>query len=529
VSLGGAFKNTGIRLAQKLLLGCEKRLYHGLSSRSYALVKATLRALSAMVAQGVTVAREMLQTFDFTVLAPETWMNRRNIKKNEHIRMCYVKFCLSFLISGDAAVISKALATRGLLSSVFKSLPLDSTEVVYFFLSVLHQEVVNNKAVTKKTKVSFFTSYALYQIALLLGRHEEEIEIIESNGLDGTKTLLRKFAYSFLTELCCSQQTGIVFPCQQPVYPGRTNNPVLLHFIERLPAPWSDPLLSDLVVNIVTACPDLVHPYFGQSSLTLEPRDSQPWFSLVQFLLQVLTKTTTHLSVITATVPYHPHKLAQHVKSLVSPPLVSRGILTRGLQHKKETVQYASLMLLSVILDKVLEVKKACDHVGIQDSRWGKSAVGPSEERTFLCTFLEEIWKILPDVNILISACHKTSPTLATASSGRVVKSESLPSTEAVCLTSDMAVYPVQLIALILKVMISYQCSFADTFVRIGYDPGKLIQEKNLLDQDPQIQCLILKLLLHAQAETWIVVCPGYLPFRVFHHRIKQEAMLYQK
>jgi hypothetical protein len=92
-----------------------------------------------------------------------------------------------------------------------------------------------------------------------------------------------------------------------------------------------------------------------------------------------------------------------------------------------------------------------------------------------------------------------------------------------------MAVYPVQLIALILKVMISYQCSFADTFVRIGYDPGKLIQEKNLLDQDPQIQCLILKLLLHAQAETWIVVCPGYLPFRVFHHRIKQEAMLYQK
>ena len=27
--------------------------------------------------------------------------------------MCYVRFCLSFLISGDAAVISKAMETKG--------------------------------------------------------------------------------------------------------------------------------------------------------------------------------------------------------------------------------------------------------------------------------------------------------------------------------------------------------------------------------------------------------------------------------
>ena len=81
---------------------------------------------------------------------------------------------------------------------------------------------MNNKAVTKKAKVSFFSSYALRQIAQLFGRHEEEIEIMESDGSDGTKlTPLRQFVHYFLTELCCSQQTGIVFPCRQPVYPGR--------------------------------------------------------------------------------------------------------------------------------------------------------------------------------------------------------------------------------------------------------------------------------------------------------------------
>ena len=84
-SVSGAFKNTGMQLARKLLLGFEKRLYYGLNSRSYALVKATLRILSAMVAQGVTVAREMLQTFDFTVLAPETWTNRRNVKASRFL------------------------------------------------------------------------------------------------------------------------------------------------------------------------------------------------------------------------------------------------------------------------------------------------------------------------------------------------------------------------------------------------------------------------------------------------------------
>ena len=79
-----------------------------------------------------------------------------------------------------------------------------------------------------------------------------------------------------------------------------------------------------------------------------------------------------------------------------------------------------------------------------------------------------------------------------------------------------MAVYPVQLTARILKTMINYQCLFADTFVRIGYDPGKLIQDSRLLAGGSLIQCLVLELLLYAQAETWIVVCHGYLHFRVF-------------
>ena len=96
-----------------------------------------------------------------------------------------------------------------------------------------------------------------------------------------------------------------------------------------------------------------------------------------------------------------------------------------------EVVRYASLLLLSVILDKVLEVKMACDRVATEDSRWRESTVGSSEEGTFLCAFLGEIWKVLPDVNILISACHKASPTLAAASSGNVLKPESLQSAEA--------------------------------------------------------------------------------------------------
>lgn len=66
-----------------------------------------------------------------------------------------------------------------------------------------------------------------------------------------------------------------------------TNNPVLLRFINGLAAPWDDPLLSDLVVTILTTCPDLMHAYFVRASLTLEPRASQPWFTLVQFLVQV--------------------------------------------------------------------------------------------------------------------------------------------------------------------------------------------------------------------------------------------------
>lgn len=85
-------------------------------------------------------------------------------------------------------------------------------------------QVVHNKAISKKAKVAFFNSYALGQIAKLFGRREEQIEIIDESeaASTGTKlTLMCEFVHGFLIDLCCSQQTGIAFPCKQPISPGR--------------------------------------------------------------------------------------------------------------------------------------------------------------------------------------------------------------------------------------------------------------------------------------------------------------------
>ena len=78
-STGNDLHNIGVQLARKLLLSYGKRLYYGIG-HSYALVKATLRMLAAMVAQGVTIAREMLRSFDFTLKSLQTLANKRNLK-----------------------------------------------------------------------------------------------------------------------------------------------------------------------------------------------------------------------------------------------------------------------------------------------------------------------------------------------------------------------------------------------------------------------------------------------------------------
>ena len=69
--------------------------------------------------------------------------------------------------------------------------------------------------------------------------------------------------------------------------------------------------------------------------------------------------------------------------------------------------------MLFVILKKALEVKTACDRIAHDDERWGNSKDSIPTEGTFLYEFLEEIRKMLPDINILISARHKATSALS--------------------------------------------------------------------------------------------------------------------
>ena len=75
-------------------------------------------------------------------------------------------------------------------------------------------------------------------------------------------------------------------------------------------------------------------------------------------------------------------------------------------------------------------------------------------------------------------------------------------------MTLDMSVHPVQYVVGILKAMVCYQSLLPDSFVSVGYDLGKLIQDSTLLTGGSSVQLVVLELLEGSHPDTfrWLEV-----------------------
>ena len=68
----------------------------------------------------------------------------------------------------------------------------------------------------------------------------------------------------------------------------RSNNPVLLSFIQSLTLHLDKPLVQRLIISTVAACPDLLLPYMRTLPFSLEPRLSSKWVNSVDFIVKVI-------------------------------------------------------------------------------------------------------------------------------------------------------------------------------------------------------------------------------------------------
>ncbi|XP_048577840.1 nucleolar pre-ribosomal-associated protein 1 isoform X2 [Nematostella vectensis] len=466
----------GLHLVQRIIRNNLKLLYSCLNpGNTPKMVKAVLRLLVAMVTQGGAAAREVQSTFDFTLKALGVLPHKRDAKDAQDVRTCFIHFLLSFFMFGDDSVIRNILGLKKLIHPIFKGLVSDTPQLVHLVISTIRQKVVLNTAVPKKTKVQFFNPVALSQ---LMGLYQY------TYAEGGAEASVREAVDAILQDVCCTFKYGICFANSQGMLAKRSNNPMLLQFLQSLPKTLSGQHTQDLVVKILTCCPDLVNPYLSSMSITYEPRLSLPWITNMRFLVKLFKSLPLPSVMLSRCEMELETSIVPSLLSAVIPCGITRTILSHGVQHSSPNVKHQSLQVLLLILERSLDVVDVIQN---------HSKSHQSNKKAPLQLFREELLKRIPDVMILISLRQnimqgktKSNPTgdnQGGEQNGGDLLTQEVPSNA--------------ILSQALQAMFLYQELEPSVLTGVGFDLTKLLSECE--NVPPEIQDLTLKVLLMSQ------------------------------
>ncbi|KAF7729953.1 hypothetical protein EC973_003366 [Apophysomyces ossiformis] len=286
------------------------------------------------------------------------------------LRTSYVQFVLAFFIHGDAEIKKQVLALKGFASSVFTGIHEDAYQLIEEVLSVTYEHLIMDNAVSRSVKAYFFSSYILEQIAKVYTRTEPEKTSPDETGIPAD------LVHHFLVSVCSVPGVGVCFrdsgwypPSSVADDKGETGtkmetvqNRALAKFIMSL-KPVDDMRQQELLLKILSACPELVEGYWKGTSMTFEPRISSKWLANVT-LLQRITQLPipslyygdTHLY------PSTPPNVSTILENVL-PGVFGRSATSKGLQHASPLVRYATMTALAAAFQKFGKVVEAMQTV----------------------------------------------------------------------------------------------------------------------------------------------------------------------
>ena len=95
--------------------------------------------------------------------------------------------------------------------------------------------------------------------------------------------------HEFLIILLTSNRHGIAFHDRSlGSDSGKKHNQLISTILQSLDKPWEHEKPSELVVKILTACPDLIRSQLSYTEPFLIPRISKKWVAVIQFIKKVI-------------------------------------------------------------------------------------------------------------------------------------------------------------------------------------------------------------------------------------------------
>ncbi|XP_068000598.1 nucleolar pre-ribosomal-associated protein 1 isoform X4 [Melanerpes formicivorus] len=399
------FSVVGMNIVKKLIHSYMKLVYAALYSENHKMSQVCLTLLSAMVAQGPDSARDVFSHFDFNNKCLPGLLKKRSKKEKADVRVAYIRFALSFLIAGDNAILTQVLELQGFIQGILRTgINEDRVSTISLILSTLRTKVLQNKDVTKTQKVRFFTAEVLIHIASLYQWNgitdvsPEELKVIQGSREAG-KVMVRELVHNFLMKLCCSLKHGIPFCDPSLGTSGRGGNIVLLRFLVALKKAAEDEMVTDLVVNVLKVCPDLLNRYFKESQHSFLPRVKSTWLDNMK-LLKKIYEAQPEISNSFKTQEFIPlPRLLSMVMVTTAPAVCNKTMFTQGLNVPSKVVKHSILSLVSMILRRALKNIEYC----LNEETWQKSEIYTlSMMQEFVQLYQEAISKLVPDMTTVV-------------------------------------------------------------------------------------------------------------------------------
>ncbi|XP_061857913.1 nucleolar pre-ribosomal-associated protein 1 isoform X2 [Colius striatus] len=510
------FSVVGMNIVKKLIHSYMRLVYAALYSENHRMSRACLTLLSAMVAQGPDSARDVYSHFDFNNKFLPGLLKKRCKKGRPDVRMAYIQFALSFLITGDNAILTQVLELKDFVPNILRSeIKEDKVSTVNLLLSTLRTKVVQNKSITKTQKVRFFTAEVLIHIASLYrwngitDVNPGDFKVTQGSEEVG-KTVVRELVHNFLMDLCCSLKHGITFHDPSLGTSGRGGNVVLLRFLLGLKTATEDEMVADLLVNVLKVCPDLLNRYFKETQYSFVPRLKSAWMDNMK-LVRKIYEAQPEISNSFKTSEFIPlPRLLSMVMVTTVPAVCNKIMFTQGLNLPSTVVKHSILSLVSMVLRRALKNIEYC----LNEDTWQKSEIYTlSMMQEFIQLYREAISKLLPDMNNIVAVWQSLLKQGREHHDGQEEKRESSISTvKAMTEAAEVAeqhgsddAETLFLKAALLQVICLYQKVVPHLVAQSTFDFSKLLKgivtEKGLREEVPRVlQHHILKVALELPA-----------------------------
>ncbi|XP_029373047.1 nucleolar pre-ribosomal-associated protein 1 [Echeneis naucrates] len=507
------FNMVGNTIVKKVVSSYMKLLQGSFHSGNHRFVRQCLSLLSALVSQGPEAAREVLGHIHINK-ALSGLAKRKDKKGKPDVRMAFIQFALSFLVSGDNATVGQILEIKELLPEILSTgLKEDRLSLVSLILSTLKTRVILNKAISKTQKVRFFTPSVLANIASLYKWNgivdaTTDDNRMEENSEHAGLSVIRELVQNFLLELCCSRKHGINFYDASFGTLARAGNIVLLQFLVGLKQATEDELVAELVANILTASPDVLARYFKETQHLYTPRLKSAWQDNIR-LLKKIYQSQPELSTIFHTSESIPlPRLLSMIMVISLPPVCNKAFFTQGLGLSNTAGQVTTLSMMNFILKKA---NKNIEYL-LDESEWHSSDVYTADMMGDLVQqYRETLSKVLPDMTSIVAkwqSLSKKEKTVEEKKSKTIGDTEQMDSKNEVPEGETAEV--IMLKALILQVICLYQKVVPHLVSQCKFDFSKLLKgivsEKGMREEVPPVlqhQILQLALELPASKFSW--------------------------